>query len=210
LWMCVKNRTRLSAPRPRGGRRSMPRTEALLADFPKTWHLEGGTKVTVRPMGREDRAKVAAFFQSLPEGDLRALKDNVRDPWIIDQWVQQLNYDRVLPLLAEVDGRVIADASLHRRREGWRRHLGGVRVAVDPAYRQKGLASLLIDELIDIATREGLERLYAEIPGENAAAIETFRKRGFEEVARFERNLIDLAGTYHDLVVLHLDLAPLH
>jgi len=99
------------------------------------------------------------------------------------------------------------NASLHRRKVGWRRHLGGVRVVVDPAFRQRGLASRLIDELIDIATREGLERLYAEIPAENGAALDVFRKQGFLEVARFERNVIDPAGTYHDLVVLNLDLA---
>lgn len=185
----------------------MARTEVLLADFPKTWTLDEGTKVTVRPMVPGDRAKVARFFQGIPEGDLRFLKDDVRDPRVLDQWVQQLNYDRVLPLVVEADGRIIADASLHRRKEGWRRHLGGVRVVVDPAFRKKGLASRLVDELMDIAAREGLERLYAEISAENATALDVFQKRGFEQVARFERNIIDPAGEYHDLVVLHLDLA---
>lgn len=74
----------------------MARTEVLLADFPKTWTLDEGTKVTVRPMVPGDRAKVARFFQGIPEGDLRFLKDDVRDPRVLDQWVQQLNYDRVL------------------------------------------------------------------------------------------------------------------
>lgn len=185
----------------------MPKTEALLAEFPKTWMLEEGTQVTVRPMARQDRAKVARFFQSIPEGDLRFLKEDVQDPRVIERWVKQLDYDRVLPLVAEVEGRIVADASLHRRKEGWRRHLGGVRVVVDPTFRHRGLASRLVDELIDVATREGLERLYAEITAENATALDVFRKRGFEEVARFERNIVDPAGEYHDLVVLHLDLA---
>lgn len=186
---------------------TMPRTEVLVADFPKTWILDDGAEVTVRPMVREDRARVAEFFRRIPEGDLRFLKDDVTNPRIIDQWVENLNYDRVLPLVAELDGRIIADASLHRRREGWRRHLGGLRVVVDPAFRQKGLASRLIDELTDIATSEGLDRLYAEIPADDAAALEVFRGRGFERVALFERNIIDPAGQYHDLVVLNLDLS---
>lgn len=184
----------------------MPRTEVLLADFPKTWVLDDGTKVTVRPMVREDRAKVAEFFRSIPEGDLRFLKDDVTDPRVIDQWVQNLNYGRVLPLIAEVSGRVIADASLHRRKEGWRRHLGGVRVVVDPTFRQKGVASRLIEELADIATREGLNRLYAEIPADNAAALGVFQALGFKQVAVFEGNIIDPAGKYHDLAVLNMDL----
>ncbi|MBI4391907.1 MAG: hypothetical protein HY575_08455, partial [candidate division NC10 bacterium] len=61
--------------------------------------------------------------------------------------------------------------------------------------------------LTDIATSEGLDRLYAEIPADDAAALEVFRGRGFERVALFERNIIDPEGQYHDLVVLNLDLS---
>lgn len=185
----------------------MAKTKEFLTDFPKISILEDGTKVTVRAMEKQDRDKLALFFKHIPEDELRFLKDDVTDPRIIDKWIEGLNYDRVLPLVVDVEGRIVADASLHRRKEGWRRHLGGVRVVVDPAYRHKGLASQLIDELITIARKEGLDYLYAEIPADDQAALEVFRKRGFREVARFNRNILDLAGKYHDLAVFHLDLA---
>ncbi len=179
----------------------------LLMDFPKSWTLEDGTKVTVRPLERQDRDRLAVFFNRIPEDELRLFKDDVTDMRVIDQWMRNLDYDRVLPLVAQVNDRIIADASLHRRKEGWRRHLGGVRVVVDPAYRHKGLASRLIDELADIAAREGLDRLYAEIPADDQPTLKVFRAPGFKQVARFKRNIIDRAGNYHDLTVLHLDLA---
>jgi GNAT superfamily N-acetyltransferase len=185
----------------------MAKTVEALAGFPKTWILDYGTKVTVRPMVREDRDKLADFFKRIPEGELRFLKDDVTDIRVIDQWVRDLNYDRVLPLVAEASDRIIADGSLHRRKEGWRRHLASVRVVVDVAHRHKGLASRLIDELADIAIKEGIERLYTELPTDDRAAIEVFQKRGFKPVARFERNILDRAGKYHDLSVYHLDLA---
>lgn len=188
----------------------MVKTDALLTDFPKTWVLEDGTKVTVRPMVSQDRDRLALLFKRISEEELLFLKEDVTDMRVIDQWIQNLNYDRVLPLVAEMNGRIIADASLHRRREGWRRHLGGVRVAVDPAYRHKGLASRLIDELMDIAKKEGLDRLYAEIPADDLAAVDVFERRGFKEVARFKGNIIDRAGEYHDLAVLHLELSEKH
>lgn len=183
--------------------------EPLLADYPKTWNLTGGLQVTVRPMTADDRDALVAFFQGIPKADLRFLKDDVTKPEIIDRWIEQLDYDRVLPLVAEVDGRIVADATLHRRKEGWRRHLGGLRVVVDPEFREHGLASRLIDELVDVATDEGLERVYAEIPTDAAAAMEVFEERGFRKVAVFEQNIVDLDGKYHDLAVLHLDLADL-
>jgi L-amino acid N-acyltransferase YncA len=185
----------------------MAKTAEVLTDFPKKWTLEDGTKVTVRPMEKEDREALALFFNHIPEDELRFLKDDVTDARTIDQWARALNYDRVLPLVVAVEGRIVADASLHRRKEGWRRHLGGVRVVVDPDFRHKGLASRLIDELIAVARKEGLDRLYAEVPADDQPAIDVFRARGFTQVARFERNILDRAGKYHDLAVLHLDLA---
>ncbi|MFQ5847497.1 MAG: GNAT family N-acetyltransferase [Candidatus Methylomirabilales bacterium] len=185
----------------------MTMTAGPLTEYPKTWVLAEGTKAVVRPMLREDRDRLALFFKRIPEEELHFLKDDVTDLRIIDRWIETLDYNRVLPLIVEVGSRIVADASLHRRREGWRRHLGGVRVVVDPAYRHKGLAAGLIVELIDIAGREGLERLYAEIPADDAGAVEVFENRGFKQVARFDRNIVDRTGEYHDLTVYHLDLA---
>jgi L-amino acid N-acyltransferase YncA len=185
----------------------MVKTQKLLTDFPKIWVLDDGTKVALRPMVQHDRDRLALFFKRIPIEDLRFLKDDVTDTGVIDQWCQSLNYDRVLPLVAEFNGRIIADASLHRRKAGWRRHLGGVRVVVDPEFRHKGLASRLIDELVSIAGKEGLDRLYAEIPADDQAAIEVFQARGFTHVALFERDILDLAGKHHDLALFHLELA---
>lgn len=184
----------------------MERGEKLSADFPKTWILEDETRVAVRPMVKQDRDRLALFFKRIAEDELRFLRDDVTDLRVIDHWIERLNYDRVLPLVADINGRIVADASLHRRKEGWRRHVGGVRVVVDPAFRHKGFASRLIDELTDIARKEGLDRLYAEIPADDQAAIDVFQERGFARVALFERYILDHAGTYHDMAVYHLEL----
>jgi ribosomal protein S18 acetylase RimI-like enzyme len=186
--------------------RPMAVPERLLTDYPQLWELEDGTEVTVRPMVKEDRDKLAEFFKRIPDQELRVLKDDVTGGTVIDQWAQSLDYDRVLPLVVEIGGRIIADATLHRRRQGWRRHLGGVRVVVDPEFRHRGLASRLLAELAEVASREGLMRLYVELPADDKPAIELFRARGFKEVARFGDYILDRKGKYHDLVVLHLDV----
>jgi ribosomal protein S18 acetylase RimI-like enzyme len=185
----------------------MATMEKLWLDFPETWTLDGGMEATVRPMVKGDRDKLLQFFTQIPGDELRLLKDDVTDARVIDQWARDLNYDRVLPLVVEVGGRIIADASLHRRKQGWRRHLGSVRVVVDPAYRSRGLASRLIEELADLAAREGVERLYTEIPADDTPALELFRARGFKQVARLDDHILDRKGKYHDLVLFCLELA---
>lgn len=184
-----------------------PRVQPFLADYPKTWNLREGIQVKVRPMTADDRDALVEFFRDTPNEDLRFLKEDVTNPQVIDGWIENLDYDRVLPLVAEADDRIVADASLHRRKEGWRRHLGGLRVAVEPEFREHGLASRLIDELVEIASKEGLDRVYAEVPSDAEAAMEVFEERGFVKVAEFEQNILDLEGNYHDLTVMHLDLA---
>ena len=101
-------------------------------------------------------------------------------------------------------------AELDEIRELWKEHSK----AEDNRSIEGLLATLsdddlktLIDELTDIAVKEGIERLYTELPTDDRAAIDVFQKRGFKLVARFERNILDRAGKYHDLGVYHLDLA---
>ena len=60
------------------------------------------------------------------------------------------------------DGKIVADASLHQQLGGWKRHIGRISVVVHPGYRGRGLARALVQELIDIASDAGLEKLEAE------------------------------------------------
>ena len=77
------------------GVRPMAVPERLLIDYPQLWELEDGTEVTVRPMVKEDRDKLAEFFKRIPDQELRVLKDDVTGGTVIDQWAQRLDYDRL-------------------------------------------------------------------------------------------------------------------
>ena len=44
--------------------------------------------------------------------------------------MNHIDYNRVFPLVAEVQGRIVGDVTLHVRKVGWKRHLGNVRVVV--------------------------------------------------------------------------------
>ena len=86
-----------------------------LKEFPKQVTLRDQTVVTLRPMVREDQEGLLAFFRRLAPEDRQFLKDDVTRPEIIQAWTRDLNYDRVLPILAEWEGRIVGDATLHRQ-----------------------------------------------------------------------------------------------
>jgi RimJ/RimL family protein N-acetyltransferase len=130
------------------------------------------------------------------------LKDDVTDPEVIEKWIYDLDYDVVLPMLALDNGRIVASATLHFSQIGWTKHQGEIRMTNDPEFRQKGLATRLIQELIEIAAYFGLEQLTAEIAPALADTRAIFRKLGFNEVGTLRGFVKDAKGNDADLILM--------
>jgi len=58
------------------------------------------------------------------------------------------------------------------------------RIAVDPAYRRRGLASALLAEVETVAVAAGGTRLLLEVRDDNATATAFYESRGFAELGR--------------------------
>lgn len=174
----------------------------MLTVYPKKVRLQSGTSVTIRPMVKEDADKLYAFFSRVPREDRLFLRDDVSIRDVIDSWTQELDYRKVLPLVAEVGGNIVGDATLHRRTFGWTSHVGKVRLVIDKDYRGKGLGTILIEELIDIAKKAGLEQLVAELMSDQTGALSAFKGLGFEKEAVFFNYVKDQMGEERNLVVM--------
>lgn len=178
----------------------------MFKEYPKRAKLQDGTEVVLRLMVKEDERALLDFFQRVPKEDRLFLRDDVSAPKTIRAWAATLDYDRVLPLVALTDGKVVGDATLHRRPHDWTRHVGRMRLVVDPQYRQKGLGTLLVKELVEIGKGMKLERLVVELMGTQQAALSAFRHLGFERVAVLYNHVKDQAGRPQDLVIMINDL----
>jgi GNAT superfamily N-acetyltransferase len=132
-------------------------------------------------MVKEDAEKLYTFFARMPFEDRLFLRDDVSKRDVIDAWARELDYDRVLPLVAEVGGNIVGDATLHRRKAGWTSHVGKIRIATDKDYRDKGLGTALLEELIGFAKRAGLEILAAEVMATQTAALAALKSLEFEK-----------------------------
>ncbi|MDE2058909.1 MAG: GNAT family N-acetyltransferase [candidate division NC10 bacterium] len=178
----------------------------MLAGFPKQVTLQTGTIVTIRPMVKEDAARLHEFFCRVPREDRLFLRDDVSLREVIDAWAEELDYEKVLPLVAEVDDTIVADVTLHRRKFGWTSHVGKVRLVVDGEYRAKGLGTLMLEALIETARKAGLEILVAEIMGGQTEALKILKRLGFTKEAVFYNYVKDQIGEEHDLVVMMKNL----
>jgi ribosomal-protein-alanine N-acetyltransferase len=65
------------------------------------------------------------------------------------------------------------------------------KIAVSEAWRRKGVAHLLMDDLLSFAERTGSDVIYLEVRPSNAPAREFYRTLGFGEVGRRPRYYLD-------------------
>lgn len=176
--------------------------EVLINYFPQKTTLENGTKVTLRPLLKTDEEALVQYFRYMPLEDRLCLKEDVTNPKVIENWIYELDYDNVLPLIALDNSQIVGDATLHFSPIGWTRHQGELRLTTDAGYRVKGLGTILVQNLIDIAIQLGLEQLSVEIAPVLDKAYFLLEKMGFKEVANLKGFIKDIEGNESDLVLL--------
>ena len=182
-------------------------TPAFLRKFPRVATLNDGQQVTIRPLQSNDDTALHQFFRRVPEEDRFYLNNDVTSPEVIRGFTGNISLDVAIPLVAVSDDKIIADSTLHRSRRASRRHVGELRIVVDPDYRGRGLGARLIDELIQLGIDLGLERLAFElVDRREMPAIQAAKAAGFEEVAVLEGRVRDMYGIMQDLVILELPL----
>ena len=180
----------------------------VMREFPKEVPLsQDNLSVSIRPLIPGDAAELLAFFLRIPEEDRFFLKEDVTSPEVISTWVEQIDYNRVIPMIGLLDGEIVADATLHRHRAGARRHIGEIRVVVDPRYRNMGMGTFLIRELVDIAYDNAMDSVIFElVEGKEDDAITVAKTLGFQELTSLPNFVKDLEGQAHNLVMLQLNL----
>jgi L-amino acid N-acyltransferase YncA len=180
-----------------------------ISTYQKKMALKDGTKILLRPMVAKDQKALYEFFKGAHKEVAQYLRDDVTSPLVIEKWAKNLDYEKTLPILAlKEDGTIIADATINRRNFGWKWHLGTVRIFVHRDYRNVGLGRLMIEELVDIAYKLGIEKLIAEVPDISTAAINAFSKAGFYRAATIANMVKDQNNMPVDAVFMMKDVRP--
>lgn len=159
-------------------------TVCEIPGYPRVYLTEESRQMTIRPMLPTDGEALMEFFRRIPGEDRFYLKEDVTSPQVIARWTENMDYSRAILLLAELDGKIVGDGTLHHRRAGSRRHAGEVRIVVDPEYRNQGVGRGLLHNLIDLAYQKGLEKLLFELVADTEeAARHTALLLGFVQLA---------------------------
>jgi RimJ/RimL family protein N-acetyltransferase len=180
-----------------------------MEQFSKTLKIKGGTRVLIRPLTKQDGPALLAFFAGLPDDDRLFLKEDVTKKEVIDRWIEELNFNKVLPIVAEKNSAIIGDATLHFNSYGWQRHMAEIRCVVSREYQRKGLGTALMRELVSQAVERGVTKISATMMNTQKSAQKAFEKLGFRKEAELKDFVADIKGKSHNLVIMVNDVSEL-
>ena len=150
--------------------------------FPQEVGLRDARRVIIRPFTEHDADALFAFFQGIPEDLKRLAWDRIDSRATVENWARDLDYDRVVPLLALDGTDVVADATMHYRSQGPLRRVGRVKWLIHPDYYGAGIGTALVTNFIEMARVNGLRRLTCVLMDTyEVEAIKTLKRMGFEE-----------------------------
>lgn len=175
----------------------------ILKRYPKEIILKDGTGVTLRPLQPGDEQALFEMFRRLPDDDLWFLNHDVTDRELVAGWVANQDPSRAVSIVALLEGGIIANAVLMMKAYGAKRHIGKIRISVDPAYRDKRLGTWMLLDLVNLAMAVRLQLLTMRlVVGRDASIINGVRKLDFREEAVIEDYVLDMEGNPHDLVIM--------
>lgn len=172
-------------------------------DYPKEVILKDGTGVTFRPLRKGDEIPLFEMFNELSEDDRWFTDGDVADFRVIEQWLNRMDQGRMTILVAVLEGRIIASATLTKNDEGAKGHIGRITVSVVPSFRIKNLGTWLLFDLMNLAISMGLEILVMElVEDRDVAGIRGAKRLDFFQEALLSDHVKDRQGNYHNLVIM--------
>jgi len=163
--------------------------------------MRNGRSAELRPMTRDDAAKVLEFAQALPEDDLLFLRWDITQPEIVEEWVTQIEAGRVSTLLALAGDKLLGEGDLYHNETNWTRHLGEIRLLMSPDSRGLGLGRIIADEIYEMARLLDLKMLTAQMTMDQHAAQTIFRQLGFQREAVLFDYVVAKDGELRDLLI---------
>jgi GNAT superfamily N-acetyltransferase len=175
----------------------------VLKGYPKEIILEDGTGVTLKPLEAGDETALFEMFKQFSADELWFLNHDVSDPRLIHDWVKDLDLNRVISIVASLGGRIIANAALMRKRYGAKSHIGKIRIAVDPSFREKRLGTWMLLDIVNLGIALRLKILVMRLVRDrDAYIISRVRNLDFFEEQELKNYVLDREGNPHDLVIM--------
>jgi GNAT superfamily N-acetyltransferase len=151
----------------------------------------GGSLTHIRPVRPDDAEPLLAFLRALPEEDRRLrfcslgndLARTARDEVNVD-YVRSLG----LVVTAGPEPVIVGHGLYAPCGEG----RAEVAFAIARDYQGRGLATLLLGQLAEVAAANGIDTFVAPVLSENRRMLEVFRQSGFPIKIQYEMDTVEV------------------
>jgi L-amino acid N-acyltransferase YncA len=123
---------------------------------------------------------------------------DVLAPGVVERWVADPHQRRLIAVVGgDVAGHVAVIPGV-----GWSRHVGELRLVIDPAHRRRGLGRLLAQRAVVESAEMDVTKLVVEVVAEQEPTVAMFTALGFEAEGLLTDHVRSRSGEVHDLLVL--------
>ena len=127
-----------------------------------------------------DDGALVAFFQAVTRRDLQYIRSDVQNEKVVSKWALHPDYDRVLPVVALVQDRIVGEATLHFK-TGPHTHVAEIRIFLASDFRRRGLGVHMLEMMFELARWRDIHLLEAQIVADQSPVIKAFKKLGFQQ-----------------------------
>jgi RimJ/RimL family protein N-acetyltransferase len=178
----------------------------LSRTYPRNIKVPGGKTLELRLMDRTSRDDMLTFARDLPRQDVLFMRMDITDPRNVDEWINNIENNRTLTVLAYEGEKLAGYAALHHNEVLWTRHVGEIRTIVGADYRNQRLGVRLIEEIFEVAKEMGLKKITANMTSDQRGARAAFERIGFRPEALLADYVVDSEGRTHDMLIMSYDI----
>lgn len=168
--------------------------------------LKDGTEVTIRSLTMNDLDRLMQFYSELPINDRRYFRVDVTKRDVVAQRIKQMRQGNFFRLVALYDDKIIADGNLELSAEEWRKDQGELRVIVAPNFQHKGLGTIMLRGLYDLAAHKNVKNVIVRIMRPQKAARAICHKLGLREETVIPDYVRDISGKKQDMIIMKGDM----
>lgn len=181
-----------------------------ITQYEKAILTKKGKRVVIRLPRREDVDELLRFINDLADENTFIMVNRrftkEEETQYLSARLKAIKEKRGFNLVAFHGTRIIANAGVDRKGNR-QEHLAELGVSVSPGFRDEGVGSRLLEELLTLA-REFLNPkiVLLHVFENNKPAIHVYEKIGFRECGRIPRGIL-YKGEYVDDILMYLDMA---
>jgi acyl-CoA hydrolase/RimJ/RimL family protein N-acetyltransferase len=165
-------------------------------ELEKSETLKDGTQIFFRPVKPTDEPALSEMLYSLSPASIRTryMSQTMRFPHKDVQKLTNIDYQQNLAIVGTVPGvsqeEIVAIAQYFLDPKTLSAEVAFV---VQDEWQQKGMGSLLLQYLTQIATRRGVKRFYAKVLPVNKAMLAVFYNSGYQVNTEFDGEVYNIS-----------------